>query len=160
MRSICPAARKRLRNDSASQGAGRLLRPRCTSRSGSTFSTAPSGMDHPSRSTCRRAGRIKHPCAFRSILSSQERRAGWLGRFVFITCRERLNSEVSADPLISIGGRSHDQRKVLQLPLQYLALHIHRTDFLSLDKSLFGTVALKSRPLQEVLSMGLKDSLR
>jgi hypothetical protein len=42
----------------------------------------------------------------------------------------------------------------------YLVLHIRRTDFLSLDKSLLGTVALKSRPLQEVLSMGLKDSLR
>jgi hypothetical protein len=54
------------------------------------------------------------------MLPEQERRAGWPGWFVFITLRgKRLGSEVPADPLISIGGRSHDQRQALQLPLQH-----------------------------------------
>jgi hypothetical protein len=51
--------------------------------------------------------------------------------------------------------------KALRPLRTYLALYIHRTDFLSLDKSLFGTVAVKKiRPLQEVLRLGLKDGLR
>ena len=51
----------------------------------------------------------------------EQERPGWLARLIRVhhLAGKRLGSEVPADPLISIGGRSHDQREVLQLPLQH-----------------------------------------
>src|SRR5947209_7148094 len=66
--------------------------------------------------------RARSPC-----LRSQRQEAtrtrtpGWLARLIRVhhLAGKRLGSEVLADPLISIGGRSHYQREVLQLPLQH-----------------------------------------
>src|ERR1700693_3574720 len=53
--------------------------------------------------------------------ATRTRTPGWLARLIRVhrLAGKRLGSEVPADPLISIGGRSHDQREVLQLPLQH-----------------------------------------
>jgi hypothetical protein len=52
--------------------------------------------------------------------ATKTRTPGWLARLIRVhhLAGKRLGSEVPADPVISIGGRSHDQREVLQLPLQ------------------------------------------
>ena len=64
------------------------------------------------------------PCLRSSTARSyQNKNAGLVGPADSCSspCGKRLGSEseVPADPLISIGGRSHYQREVLQLPLQH-----------------------------------------
>ncbi len=53
--------------------------------------------------------------------ATRTRTPGWLARLIRVhhLAGKRLGSGVPADPLISIDGRSHDQREVLQLPLQH-----------------------------------------
>src|SRR5258707_1641081 len=53
--------------------------------------------------------------------ATRTRTPGWLARLIRVhhLAGKRLGSEVPADPLISIGGCSHYQREVLQLPLQH-----------------------------------------